>query len=73
MVFPKSYKLSIKVLLLFILISCEQKKTEETKTLPNLILIIADDMNWDDSGAYGNTRIRTPNIDKLATEGMRFT
>jgi arylsulfatase A-like enzyme len=57
----------------FFIFSCEQKKTEEAKVLPNLILIIADDMNWDDSGAYVNTSIRTPNIDKLATEGMRFT
>ncbi len=40
---------------------------------PNFVLIIADDMAWDDSGAYGNTKIRTPNIDRLASEGMRFT
>ena len=46
------------------------KKLEDR---PNIILIIADDMNWDDSGAYGHPSIRTPNIDKLAKEGMRFT
>jgi N-sulfoglucosamine sulfohydrolase len=40
---------------------------------PNIVLIIADDMAWDDCGAYGNRKIRTPNIDKLAAEGMRFT
>ncbi len=39
---------------------------------PNVILIIADDMAWDDCGAYGNRKIRTPNIDRLAREGMRF-
>jgi N-sulfoglucosamine sulfohydrolase len=39
---------------------------------PNIVLIIADDMNWDDCGAYGHPSIRTPNIDRLATEGMRF-
>ena len=39
---------------------------------PNLILIIADDMNWDDCGAYGHPSIRTPNIDSLAAEGMKF-
>ena len=39
---------------------------------PNVILLIADDMAWDDSGAYGHPRIRTPNIDRLAREGMRF-
>ncbi|KPK44601.1 MAG: heparan N-sulfatase [Phycisphaerae bacterium SG8_4] len=40
---------------------------------PNIVLIIADDMAWDDCGAYGHRRIRTPNIDKLAAGGMRFT
>ena len=39
---------------------------------PNLVVIIADDMAWDDCGAYGHNRIRTPNIDRLAKEGMRF-
>jgi arylsulfatase A-like enzyme len=41
-------------------------------TLPNIVLIIADDMAWDDCGAYGNRYIRTPNLDRLAREGMRF-
>ncbi|MHC4432686.1 MAG: sulfatase family protein, partial [Planctomycetota bacterium] len=40
---------------------------------PNILLIIADDMAWDDCGAYGHRGVRTPNIDKLAAEGMRFT
>ena len=39
---------------------------------PNLILIIADDMAWDDCGACGHPNIQTPNIDKLAKEGMMF-
>jgi len=39
---------------------------------PNFIFIIADDMAWDDCGAFGNPKIRTPNIDRLAHEGMRF-
>lgn len=39
---------------------------------PNLILIIADDMAWDDCGAYGHPTIRTPHIDALAQAGMRF-
>src|SRR5690625_6061445 len=37
---------------------------------PNFILIIADDMAWDDCGACGHTNIQTPNIDKLASDGM---
>lgn len=39
---------------------------------PNLVLIIADDMSPADCGAYGNKGIRTPNMDRLASEGMRF-
>ncbi|MEQ8209804.1 MAG: sulfatase [Lacipirellulaceae bacterium] len=39
---------------------------------PNIVLIIADDMNWNDCGAYGHPAIRTPNIDRLAAEGLLF-
>lgn len=40
---------------------------------PNIIFIIADDLGYGDLGCYGQKKIRTPNIDRLATEGMRFT
>ncbi|MFH1070953.1 MAG: arylsulfatase, partial [Candidatus Glassbacteria bacterium] len=40
---------------------------------PNLIFILTDDLGWGDLGCYGQPRIRTPNIDRLAEEGMRFT
>ncbi len=39
---------------------------------PNIVLIIADDMAWDDSGVYGNPHLATPQIDKLAGEGLLF-
>lgn len=39
---------------------------------PNFVVFIADDMARDDCGAYGNTAIHTPNIDRMAREGMRF-
>lgn len=39
---------------------------------PNIVLIIADDMNWNDCGVYGNPTVRTPNIDQLAKDGMLF-
>ena len=47
-------------------------QAKEPGDLPNLVLIIADDMNWDDCGAYGHPSIRTPNIDRLAKDGMLF-
>lgn len=39
---------------------------------PNFIVIIADDLRWNDLGCYGNKGIRTPNFDKLAVEGLKF-
>lgn len=39
---------------------------------PNVILFIADDVSWNDYGCYGNAAARTPNIDALAAQGMRF-
>jgi arylsulfatase len=44
-----------------------------TEALPNVILILADDLGWGEIGAYGQEKIRTPNLDRLASEGMRFT
>ena len=39
---------------------------------PNMVFIIADDMAWDDCGPYGHPSIQTPNLARLAREGMRF-
>lgn len=40
---------------------------------PNIILIMADDLGWKELGCYGQEKIKTPHIDRLAAEGMRFT
>jgi arylsulfatase len=40
---------------------------------PNIVLILCDDLGYAELGCYGQQKIRTPNIDRLATEGMRFT
>ena len=40
---------------------------------PNIIYIMCDDMGYGDLGCYGQQLISTPNLDKMATEGMRFT
>jgi arylsulfatase A-like enzyme len=43
------------------------------KRPPNIVFILADDLGYGDLGCYGQKRIRTPNIDRLAKEGLRFT
>lgn len=40
---------------------------------PNIVFILADDLGYGDLGCYGQERIKTPNIDRLAAEGVRFT
>ncbi|WP_433471215.1 sulfatase-like hydrolase/transferase [Saccharomonospora azurea] len=38
-----------------------------------MIVVLADDLGWKNLGCYGSTAIRTPNLDRLAAEGLRFT
>ena len=40
--------------------------------MPNILIVIADDLNKDSVGVYGNKDVKTPNIDRLASQGMRF-
>jgi arylsulfatase A-like enzyme len=54
--------------------SCNAPKDQgEKSTPPNVVIIYADDLGYGDVGAYGATEIRTPNMDKLARGGVRFT
>lgn len=43
------------------------------ETKPNIVFILADDLGWAEIGCYGQTKIPTPHVDRLATEGVRFT
>ncbi len=51
----------------------QQESNSSEAEKPNIIFILSDDLGYGDIGAFGQTKIMTPNIDKLAEEGMRFT
>ena len=40
---------------------------------PNVVIVLMDDFGWEDPSCYGNAMVKTPNIDRLAAEGIRFT
>jgi N-acetylgalactosamine-6-sulfatase len=58
------------ILILSISSAC---KKQEAKELPNILFIFADDWGFGDLGCYGNTEVATPNLDKLASQGTRYT
>ncbi len=57
---------------IFIPILCLFIRCGNQPTQPNIILIIADDMNWNDCEAYGHPHMQTPHIDQLAASGLKF-
>ena len=64
-------KLRVRFILMMVLLSgfTVYAKTEK----PNIIVFLADDMGWGDAHCNGNKKMITPNIDKLASQGVRFT
>ena len=56
-----------------VLCAAEQTRAEEKPRPPNIVIIYADDLGYGDLGCYGNRTIRTPNLDRMAKEGVRFT
>jgi arylsulfatase A-like enzyme len=48
-------------------------RTPATASRPNVIFILADDLGWGDLSCYGRPNYRTPNIDRLAAQGLKFT
>ena len=72
-------KKDIKLFLIsigLIAVSCNATNKDKKDTVPerpNILFIFADDWGYGDLGCYGNTEVKTPNIDQLASQGTRFT
>jgi arylsulfatase len=62
-----------KILLLILTTVLLQSSSSSKSTSPNIILIFMDDLGYGDLSCYGAVNYQTPNIDKMAAEGMRFT
>ena len=63
----------ITALLLAPLAALHAAAAPQPAAKPNIIIILADDLGYGDLGCYGATKIKTPNIDRLAADGARFT
>ncbi len=63
--------LSLTLTCTTLLTACAQ--TESAAARPNIVYILADDLGYGELGCYGQQKIRTPHLDRLASQGMRFT
>lgn len=65
---------SLLPILLLVALAAPTPLHGETKLAqPNIVVFLADDMGWGDSATYGHELIQTPNLDKLASQGVKFT
>ena len=63
----------LTALLLAPVVSLKAALAPQPGSKPNIVFILADDLGYGDLGCYGATKVKTPNIDRLAQEGMRFS
>jgi|TARA_B100001964_G_scaffold136855_1_gene151037 arylsulfatase A-like enzyme len=56
-----------------VLTSCNANSNKTIKRTPNLVLILVDDLGYGDLASYGHQIVKTPNIDKLASDGIKYT
>ena len=67
------FHLLLIVSLILAVVSAREAAWPAESATPNIVLIVADDLGYGELGCYGQQWIKTPRIDKLAAEGIRFT
>ena len=68
----KTFPAWILLMTVIFITSCRTAQ-DEPISQPNVLIIFIDDFGWPGIGCYGNSRVETPNIDRIAVEGMKFT
>ena len=66
-------KCSAWLMAAIILLVCLPSVRADSPRTPNLVILLADDLGYGDVGCYGHPTIRTPNLDRMATEGLKLT
>jgi arylsulfatase A-like enzyme len=69
----KSFKQLLSLTIVSLIFTSFQTENKPATAQPNIVVIFMDDMGYADLSCYGSTTISTPNIDKLAANGMKFT
>ena len=70
----KLIRLYLFLFTLLVTICCNRTgSTQNAEEKPNIVLIYLDDLGYGDTGVYGATEIKTPNIDNIAEKGIVFT
>lgn len=64
---------TVALLLAWVALLClSRPAAAENQELPNIVVLIADDLAWDDVGCYGNRAVQTPSLDQLAAQGLTY-